>query len=1738
MNTHARRLFASVLAALAFCLWVAAARSQDHGALRRITRTPEHALSLNPTISGDGRRVAFESTADLAGASGGVGFHALRADVSGERVAFTNLAASRAPAPAISRDGSRLAFASRENLTGENADGNSEIFLHADGRLLQITHTSPRSPAERAADGNFQPSISDDGALVAFASNRDLTGANSDANLEIFLFDLTTRATTQLTDTTHAHNSSDAKISGDGTRVAFIRDSRPAADEASHARDLMLFERAGGSTRTIAADVEALSLTYGRAISIDGRRVVYSAQTAARTTQVFLYDGRNEQIRQLTFLGSRAADVPLHPTISGDGSRVAFATRRNVNGGNADASVELYLYDLPDAKFSRLTDAPAGATAEVVSSLNEDGSLVAFNFPRALTETISDDEFANNSEIYLASLDARAPFSTNLQILHGASFGKEPGGLKAVAPDQIAVARGVNLALGATRSERQADGGFPQTLGGASLTVNGRRAQLFYASPTQINFHVPADTETGMAQVVLRNHDGRESRASVAVLTAAPGVFTESGDGGGVAVALDAQTFMRSPFDPADAANRPRRLIIFASGVRRAQSVEVAVGGRALTLENVLPSPDLPGLDEIHVVLARSLAGAGNVRLVVRADGRESNPTNIDFTGARRPASITLEPASVSAGVGRSVRFAATVRDADGVEITGAPVAFNSSDESVAIIDAGGVARGVHAGAVTITAASGELSATARLAVFPLTLALNEILADPPDGAAGDANHDGTRSSTHDEFIEFVNASAIDLNIGGYQLATRGNNGTDTVRHTFAADTVVAPGTAVVVFGGAQVDAFDPAHPAFGGALVLTASTGGLSLANGGSVVKLLDPTGAIVEQFAYGGAGELDGDRNQSLTRAPDVAGDFAAHETAAASGGRSFSPGTRVDGTPFLITAPVARIEVAPQFATIEFGAQQQFTARAFDADGVELQGVFFRWQSTDASVATIDGGGLARAVAAGETQITAAARRVQSTPATLRVLAPQPKVARVEVASLAASINRGGTLQFTAQAFDPQGRLVGDTNFSWSSGNTSIAVVDSAGLARGTGLGTATISASTSDGVGGTVAGRASLEVRVPLVLNEIFADVPPDDPATRAVEGDANRDGTRNSDDEFVEALNSSRSPLDISGITVADATARRFTFPTGTILAPGNALVVFGGGAPPRVDPAFGGASIYTAASLGLNDAGDTVSLRLTVGDAEITIASQSYGTGAAGAPPAAADQSLTRSPDAEPDSTGGAFIAHTHATNAAARSFSPGTRADGTPFNSPPVTRISVDPTAATVEIGAAQQFRARAYSTLDGVEREVSNVSFVWDSSEAGVASVAPASGAETTARAASAGVAQIRARAGELEAAATLTVNPPPPVLTRLVLSPDAATLTTGGTEQFTARAFDQYDRAFPVSSINFHSDASAVATIDSINQSPASGEARAAVKGRAAGTARIAASAADGGRNVTSNAATLTVNPPPPRVTRIEVAPQSATISEGATQQFTAKAFDQNNQEMPGVVFNWRTKDAGVATIDAGGLATGRAAGTTGVTAASANVESAPASLNVTAAPAPAAGQVIINEALVAFATSGTQTRRDFVELYNLTGQTLDLTGLVLTFRPSGAGNTPQSLALNNAAGERFLIQPHGYFLIAGGADTFGARADFNAAGINFDLNNTTGGIKIEFGGVKLDGLTYQGGTTAPAAAFVAYGEGTLFRFTSGTTNDLIRSPNATDANNNATDFRRNSTVSSVSPKAANP
>jgi hypothetical protein len=132
---------------------------------------------------------------------------------------------------------------------------------------------------------------------------------------------------------------------------------------------------------------------------------------------------------------------------------------------------------------------------------------------------------------------------------------------------------------------------------------------------------------------------------------------------------------------------------------------------------------------------------------------------------------------------------------------------------------------------------------------------INEILADPPADMEGDANMDGERDASDDEFIEIVNCGASPVDMSGWRLSDA-----MSVRHVFPdSGFVLLPGEFLTVFGGGTPTGFL--------GKVVTASSGGLSLANTGDVVSLSDVEGSLVDIQSYGGEGGGD----QSMIRYPD---------------------------------------------------------------------------------------------------------------------------------------------------------------------------------------------------------------------------------------------------------------------------------------------------------------------------------------------------------------------------------------------------------------------------------------------------------------------------------------------------------------------------------------------------------------------------------------------------------------------------------------------------------------------------------------------------------------------------------------------------------------------------------------------------------------------------------------------------------------------------------------------------
>jgi len=108
----------------------------------------------------------------------------------------------------------------------------------------------------------------------------------------------------------------------------------------------------------------------------------------------------------------------------------------------------------------------------------------------------------------------------------------------------------------------------------------------------------------------------------------------------------------------------------------------------------------------------------GNATITATSENQSGSAViTVNSAAPAQAASVTVSPSTANVNVGASSTLTATARDASGNVIVGAPIAWSSSDGSVATVSSGGVVTGVAPGNATITATSGSATGTASIAV-------------------------------------------------------------------------------------------------------------------------------------------------------------------------------------------------------------------------------------------------------------------------------------------------------------------------------------------------------------------------------------------------------------------------------------------------------------------------------------------------------------------------------------------------------------------------------------------------------------------------------------------------------------------------------------------------------------------------------------------------------------------------------------------------------------------------------------------------------------------------------------------------------------------------------------------------------------------------------------------------------------------------------------------------------------
>ena len=359
----------------------------------RRVNIPADATQVRGRISGfdateNGRLVAFSSSAtNLVAGDGNKSFDVFVKDTETGGIEIVSVGSDGALgngysiSPSISSDGRYVAFASSsDNLVPGDTNGWEDIFVH-DRATATTERISLSTEGEEANVESFSPVISDDGRFVVFGSNADnLTSQDDNPYLDLFLRDREL-GTTEMVNVSSDEVQAEAfslslhpQISADGRYVAFHSDAKNLVpndnngDDRHWVDDVFLRDRVEGTTTLVSVSTsgkQGNSASSAPAMTPDGRFIAFESlatnfarRDRNRAYDVFVRDLVEGTTRRasLSSKGRRANGVSLAPSISPDGRFVAFASlASNLVGDDTNGEFDIFRRDLERRRTVRIS---------------------------------------------------------------------------------------------------------------------------------------------------------------------------------------------------------------------------------------------------------------------------------------------------------------------------------------------------------------------------------------------------------------------------------------------------------------------------------------------------------------------------------------------------------------------------------------------------------------------------------------------------------------------------------------------------------------------------------------------------------------------------------------------------------------------------------------------------------------------------------------------------------------------------------------------------------------------------------------------------------------------------------------------------------------------------------------------------------------------------------------------------------------------------------------------------------------------------------------------------------------------------------------------------------------------------------------------------------------------------------------------------------------------------------------
>jgi len=692
----------------------------------------------------------------------------------------------------------------------------------------------------------------------------------------------------------------------------------------------------------------------------------------------------------------------------------------------------------------------------------------------------------------------------------------------------------------------------------------------------------------------------------------------------------------------------------------------------------------------------------------------------------------------------------------------------------------------------------------------------------------------------------------------------------------------------------------------------------------------------------------------------------------------------GTISGSTTLTVAASLVSIAVTPSGASIPAGSKQQYTATGTYSDGTtkDLTGTV-GWTSSATNVATIDSAGLATGIAAGATTITATSGTVNGSTG-LTVTAAT--LGSIKVIPANASAAAGTTQQFRAIATYSDGGTADITGAaSWSSSATSVAAISNApgtqGLATTVAAGNTTITATS-----GSISGSTSLTVTNATLSGIVVTPALASMPTSIMQQFTATGIFTDGSTQNVTGTVNwTSSAP------TVASVSKNPGSEGLVTSIAGGSTTIAATSG------------SISGSTSLGVSSA---TLVSIAVNPANPTLAA---GTNQQFTAIGTFSDNSTRDLTAyvvwsssntgvATVSAGGLVASITAGTGTISANLGSVTGSTSLTVSGATLVSTVVTPASGSIAPGTTQQFKAIG-TFSDSTTQDITDTVH-WTSSAGTLATVSNTAGGQGLATAIASGTVTINAVSGSISGSANLNITTA--TLSSLDVVPQSPSIPLGASQQFTAQG------TFSDGTVQ---DVTALATWTSSDPTIAvsfipTGTAASASAGATVITAALSGKTGSSTLTVTSG------------LVSIAVAPASASIFSGMTQQFTATGTYSNGttQDLTTTV-TWNSSNTAVATISnssgSQGLATGVAAGMVTITADSGSI-SGTASLTVAA---PSLVSISVTPTSASILAGGTQQ-------FTATGHYSDGSAQNITTSATWSSSNTTVATVSNSAGTQGL------------------------------------------------------------------------------------------------------------------